>query len=326
MRAIAAAMLMALALSSGFVAAAAAEVRTLASAPLGDGLTLPYFDSAPPGQAGITHILIALHGYTRDATRTYDAAARAAAEAGQGADTLIVSPIFQVAEDDVARCHFHGTPPASPADALWHCGTWAEGKPALNGSISSYAAMDALVNTLLHDYPAASTLTIAGFSAGAQFVQRYAAFSAMPSRPVKLRYVVADPSGFLYFDPTRPLPGAAACPGYDNWKFGTENLPTWLGRSAAAARAAYASSDLHYLEGALDTGSGPGTAPQLLESNCAAELQGKYRLDRGEHYATYDDDFLAHGKHTLNIVPGCAHSVSCVFPSPAARAALFGAQ
>ncbi len=324
MRAVAAAAFAVLALVGGLAAMRPAEARTLASAPLGDGLTLPYFVSAPPGQAGITRILIAVHGYTRDATRTYGAALRAATEAGHGTDTLIVAPLFQVPQPEATQCHFEGVPRAAPADALWHCHSWAEGKPALNGHMTSFVAMDALVGTLLNAYPMARSVTIAGFSAGGQFVQRYAAFSAIPPRSVLLRYVVADPSSFLYFDPARPMPGAAACPYYNKWKFGTENLPAWLGRSAAAARAAYASADLQYLEGALDTGTGRGTAVNLLESGCASELQGKYRLDRGERYAAYDDSALTHGAHTLSIVPGCAHSVSCVFPSRAGRAALFG--
>ena len=315
-----------LALVVGLFGAGTTDARTLAKAPLGEGLTLPYFVSDPRGGAGVTRILVALHGYTRDATRTYDAAVRAAAEAGHGRDTLIVVPIFQVPPDEATRCHFRGTPRVVPGNALWHCHSWAEGEPALNGRTTSFAAMDALVSTLLDTYPMASRVTIAGFSAGAQFVQRYAAFSATPPRPVALRYVIADPSSFLYFDPARPLPGAAACPGYDRWKFGTEDLPGWLGRGPGEARAAYASADLHYLEGALDTGTGPGTAFRLLETGCAAELQGRFRLDRGAYYAAYDDGALAHGAHILTIVPACAHSVSCVFPSQAARSALFGLQ
>jgi hypothetical protein len=302
-----------------------AVAQTVAALPLGGGATLPYYVSAPPGAPGIVRVLIGMHGYTRDANRTFDAADAAAQGAGQRQGTLIVAPIFPVPPPEAAKCSFKGVPQAGPTDALWRCGNWSGGGKAANAAITSFGAMDRLVAAILAGYPGVQRITIAGFSAGAQFVQRYAAFAATPPRAVALRYVVADPSGFLYFDPQRPLPGAAQCPAYDDWKFGTKNLPADLGRDAAAARTAYAAADLHYLEGALNTGSGRGTAYRLLESGCAAEVQGQYRLDRGQHYAAYDAASLAHGAHTLTTVPGCAHSVTCVFPSLQARAALFGA-
>ncbi|OYV38864.1 MAG: hypothetical protein B7Z81_04055, partial [Acidocella sp. 20-61-6] len=102
-----------------------------------------------------------------------------------------------------------------------------------------------------------------------------------------------------------------------------DKLPANLGRDGAAARQAYAAADITYLEGALDNSNGPGRAETLLAHDCASQLQGPFRLQRGQAYAEYDAKYLAHGKHKLVIVPGCAHTVSCVFSSPAARAALF---
>jgi hypothetical protein len=299
----------------------------LAELRLPGGTQLHYFTSTPANPAAIRRILIVVQGYTRDANRTFDAGYRATEGAGLVESILIVAPIFQVAEPEAQKCHFRDMPAATAQDALWHCGTWSAGAPALNDpTVTSFGALDALLATLLDSHPRASSVTIAGFSAGGQFVQRYVAFATVLRQSVETRYVVADPSSYLYFDSWRPKPGAAACPGYDKWKYGTADLPSWLGRDAMAARATYAAANLTYLEGALDTGMGPGTASALLESDCAAELQGEYRLDRGENYAAYDVAKLAHGAHKLIVVPGCAHSVTCVFPSPAARTALFGSQ
>ena len=103
-------------------------------------------------------------------------------------------------------------------------------------------------------------------------------------------------------------------------------MPADVGRDAAAARAVYAEANVQYLEGARDSGRGHRAAYRWLEKNCSAELQGPYRLQRGEAYAAYDRADLAHGAHPLTIVPGCAHSVSCVFPAAAARGALFGSR
>lgn len=296
----------------------------LATVGLPGGKTLSYFVSEAPNAAP-NSALIAIQGYPRDANRTFHAAAIAAQRAGRIARTLIVAPIFQVPDVEARRfCHFRGMPDPTKSNALWHCGTWLNGAPALNAPVTAFGALDALINHLLVTYPSIHTLTIAGFSAGGQFTQRYAAFAAKPSRPVRERFVVADPSAFLYFNRFRPHPNPIACPNFNDWKFGTENLPFYLGRSAADARAAYKAADVHYLEGANDYGRGRGTAYRMLEKNCAAETQGRYRLTRGRAYAAYDRKFLARGRHSLTIAPGCAHNVTCVFTAQAAEPALFG--
>lgn len=298
--------------------------RQLAALTLPGGKSLSYFVSVPPRTARIKTVLIGVEGYTRDANRTFDAAAKAAMEAGHGTDTLIAAPLFQVSADEAARCHFRDMPAAGPRDALWRCSSWPDGSPALNDrQVTSFKAMDVLVAALARQYPQARVMTLAGFSAGGQFVQRYAAFGAPPAM-VEMRYVVADPSSFVYFDNFRPVAGEAACTGYNDWKYGLAALPAWLGRPAGAARAHYAAAALFYLEGSLDTGDTRKAARALLDTKCQAELQGRYRLDRGENYAAYDAKMLAHGAHKLSIVPGCGHNVACVFPNPAAREALFG--
>jgi len=292
------------ALACFLLSSGTAHARTVETLPLPGGLGLPYYTSAHGG----ARILVVIQGYTRDANRTYDAAAKA----GLGDDTLIIAPIFQVARDKDKKCHFHGVPAAKPGDALWKCGTWSDGSPATNGAVTSFQAMDLLLAALHRANPAAGTITVAGFSAGGQYVQRYAAF-AHPPDGVAMRYVVSDPSTFLYFDAFRPEPNPGTCGTFDTWKLGTENLPAYLGRDAAAARAVYAHADISYLEGALDDSAGEGTAYKLLDKDCGAQLQGPFRRQRGEFYAAYDARALAHGAHRLTIVPGCAHSVTCVF-------------
>ena len=193
-------LLAALALTVMFMAGGSASARTIEAAPLGQGLRLAYYVSAPPG-ASYAHILIAVHGYPRDANRTFDAAVEAAAEAGHSADTLIVAPIFQVPAAEAGQCHFRGVPRARRGEALWHCDGWADGSRALNGPATSFQAMDLLVALLLRRDPAARTVTIAGFSAGGQYVQHYIGFAHAPVQAITLRYVVGGPSEFLYFDP-----------------------------------------------------------------------------------------------------------------------------
>jgi hypothetical protein len=62
---------------------------------------LHYYASLPPdaaAPAGPTRALVAMHGHPRDANKTFDAALQAVRGAGALADTLVVAPVFQVAQ------------------------------------------------------------------------------------------------------------------------------------------------------------------------------------------------------------------------------------
>jgi hypothetical protein len=87
----------------------------------------------------------------------------------------------------------------------WKGSGWSDGAAAASDpSIASFAAMDAVID---HASKAGrlKQVVVAGFSAGGQMVQRYAwatAYNSGSSPPVK--FVVSDPSSFLYFDSRRP--------------------------------------------------------------------------------------------------------------------------
>lgn len=242
--------------------------------------------------------------------------------------------MFQVAADQAARCSSPGVPPRRLETSCGPAGSWIEGGPSANGArVTSFAAMDALVAELVRRWPGLRTVTVAGFSAGGQMVQHYIGFAnpapagaSSSAATVALRYVVADPGTWLYFDAWRPHPPAdGTCPGVNRWKYGTDDLPASLGRNAAQARERYAAADVHYLEGALDGSDARGTYYGILDKSCAAMAQGPYRLQRGLAYAEYERTLLAPGRRReVVVVPGCAHDVACVFPSEAARAVLLG--
>lgn len=297
----------------------------------GTGGALHYYASLrpePTAQAGPTSALVAIHGHPRDADKTFAATLKAVRNANAIDRTLVVAPVFQVDADHAQKCRTPGVPAALPGDALWTCGSWLEGGRADTG-LTSFGALDALIAELARQWPSLRTVTVAGFSAGAQMVQHYIGFAnvaqAAPPR-VAMRYVVSDPGTWLYFDAVRPEPPVAGgCPEINRWKYGTEALPEWLGRGADTARQRYAEADVHYLEGELDSGDAPGTYYRILDKSCAANAQGADRLQRGIAYAAYDRAILApQRQRQVTVVPGCAHDVACVFPSPAARAALIG--
>ena len=295
--------------------------------PAGQTGRLHYFASQDPASSpGDPHaVLVVVHGHPRDALTSFAAAWQAVQQAGTGARTLVVAPLFQVASAETIHCRSPGVPSAEAGDLLWTCASWIAGEPARGSPLTSFAAMDALVRELLQRWPGLRTVTVAGFSAGAQMVQHYIGFAALPPAGVALRYVVAAPGSWLYFDPVWPADTLAACPAVQRWKYGTGQLPAGLGRSAAEARARYAQADIHYLVGALDSSDAAGTFYKILDKSCAAQAQGPYRLQRAQAYADYERRLLAPvPQRSLVIVPGCAHDVACVFPSAAARAALVG--
>jgi hypothetical protein len=83
---------------------------------------------------------------------------------------------------------------------------------------------------------------IAGHSAGGQLVNRYAAGSDAEDfhSGFEFRYVVANPSSYLYLDAQRPVPGfldlfsvptpseQSVCPGFDEYKHGLQELNPYM--------------------------------------------------------------------------------------------------
>ncbi len=308
--------------------ALAADLSTLAL-PHQSG-DLHYYSSRQAGDTAITSVLLVMHGHPRDADRSFAAGVQAARAAGRLQDTLVVAPLYQV--EDARHCSSPGVPGAQAGDALWTCASWLAGAPSLGPQpISAFAALDALVVELVRQFPAVRRVTLAGFSAGAQMLQHSVGFAARAPDGVELRYVIADPGSWLYFDPVRPVAQGDgfvmalpdhACPGYNAWKYGTDALPAWLPADAARARARYAAARVDYLEGAQDSNAGRGAFYPILDKSCAAMLQGPFRLQRGLGYVAYEREVLKRQRQ-LVVVPGCGHRVECVLPSRQARSVLF---
>lgn len=304
----------------------------------GAALQLPYLADLPidaPAPAA-RQVFIVLHGIERDASAYFTFAVRAAESAGRSvrSSTLVVAPRFPGRAEARREGLGEGVP-------LWRTQAWKEGEdsvgavgdPALR--VSSFAALDALLATLADRsrFPALERVVLAGHSAGAQFVQHYAAASdgedALKAIGVSVRYVVANPSSYVYLDGSRPGLDAgqtamrAACPGYDDWKYGLRNLPSYLEASGGAAgvRARYEHRDVVYLAGERD--SDPQHAN--LDSSCAAMLQGPDRLARAASFRAHLEGFYgpAAARHRFVIVPRVGHNARRMLKSSTARPYLF---
>lgn len=247
--------------------------------------------------AEVTRVIIAVHGLDRGACGMR--AAVVDALGGEPVDTLVVAPHFTVSSDAVK------------GGFAWGPMTWPAGLPD-RGGVSSYAVMDALVEEL-----GQRSITVVGFSGGGQFVNRYAAVS----RTVLDRYVIINPSSYVWFSAERPGP-TDHCPLYNDWRYGLD------GRSGDAdtgdadeVRERYAGRAVRYLIGTADD----DPRSPSLDRSCAALAQGANREDRARNYhAHLLETFGAHLDQTqpLAFVEGVGHDARGMLASDAGRAAL----
>jgi hypothetical protein len=144
---------------------------------------------------------------------------------------------------------------------------------------------------------------------------------------IAVRFVVANPSSYVYFSAERPAGEgfaqfeASTCPDYNRWKYGMKDLPPYLAdRSPSALEAAYVARDVTYLLGTADTNPNH----PVLDKTCMGEAEGPYRYARGTAYFRYMK--LRHPTgfaHRLLEVPGVGHNGDGMFNSVCGLAALY---
>lgn len=280
-------------------------------------------------QPQVTRAVIAIHGKLRNADVYFRTAqnARDAAHADPEA-TLLIAPQFLATLD--TRVH------DEPADLLrWTGDAWMGGEAARAPlPISSYEVLDAIVARLADRkrFPNLRHVVFAGHSGGGQVVQRYAVaarnIAALTGEGIDVRYVVASPSTYAYFDAQRPnaqgIPApfdAAQCPGFNQWKYGMDNRPPYLDdRTPAQLEATYAARRIDYLVGGADD----DPQQSALDRTCAAEAQGPQRVARAEAYYRYIQSRHPQGlEQSFHIVPGVGHNGARMLTSVCALSAMF---
>lgn len=309
--------------------AAVAPCRLAVETALGRGLA-PFYASCDwnASHPGVRRAVIMIHGRLRNADAYFRLANLARDAAGDaGRDTVLIAPQFLAAADAAA----HRLPP----DTLqWDWTGWMGGDAALGPApLSSFDVLDAMIEVLARRerFPALEAIVVAGHSGGGQVAQRYAvaAHGDAPSRNPRMRYVVANPSSYVYFDRQRPAEGgfapygAARCPGFNDWKYGLERLPAYARQASSdqAFEEAYVGRDVTVLLGSADC----DPAHPALDTSCAARAQGAHRLERGLAYERYMR--LRHPaglRHRTFVVEGIGHDGAGMFTSPRGVAALFG--
>jgi len=295
-------------------------------------LKIPYYANQDIYQANddIVKAVIVVHGNNRDADEYFDnmmSAANSASISAQG--VLIIAPQLLTEED----INFHGL---DDEHLYWSSGGWKAGSNSRDESanprpvrIPSYAVLDSLMLHLAQQYSQLSSIVFTGHSAGGQVAQRMAATSPMPDilcrgLDINTRYVVANPSSYVYLDDNRKASGSTtefrlpstSCSTYNEWKYGLEELYTYGDRIGAdSIRNMYRRRVVTYLLGEED--NNPNSSS--LDLSCEARQQGSHRLERGQIYYNYLKFYYGEeiaSTHHLITVPGAAHSNFDMYNSP----------
>lgn len=285
---------------------------------------------------GIKQVLIVIHGVKRDADQYFEtAAALVADDPARAGDTLVLAPRFSGSIDS----GFAGM-------AAWRKASWEDGQESVQAAgrpapVASFQVLDDLLRSLndRKRLPSLAGLVLAGHSAGAQLVHRYAVLNnldgALRRDGLTLRYVIANPSSYLYLTNERPRADGKGyapyergiCPTYNQYKYGTDKLPAYARETDDATLfVRYAARDVVYLLGGADN----NPEHRLLDKACGAEAQGATRLARGTGYVQYEHVLAARGgkpvnlRHTAFEVGGVGHDGKRMFGSICGVRALLG--
>jgi pimeloyl-ACP methyl ester carboxylesterase len=239
-------------------------------------------------QPSVTRAIILLHGKGRDVDGYYKGLQGAASEAGSASDnSILIAPQF-LNEHDIED-HRLGK-----EIIRWRTGTWEAGGPAVGPApVSAYEVLDAMLEHLADKryFPNLKDIVLAGHSGGGQAVQRYAVVSKAAARTaaqgIHVRFVIANPSSYLYFTDYRPSPHGFGCSDWNHWKYGIRDAPEYVTVSPshtwAEMEADYAAADVIYLMGDEDI----DPSQKDLDVSCAGEAEGPTRLARGKSYYAY---------------------------------------
>jgi len=202
--------------------------------PVGSGLFLPVFRTHPiqHGDTAVIQVVIVVHGADRNPDAYFERMVEAVRLSGLTENTLVVAPHFQTLDDG-----------AKVNEPTWSSSGWKRGhksNPAAGSGerISSYEAVDDVLSFVGDQtrFPKLETVVVTGHSAGGQYAHRFAATSPAANglAHLRFRYVVVNPSTYLYLGPERAavgggfeIPNRELCPTYNEWHYGLEDRTSY---------------------------------------------------------------------------------------------------
>ncbi len=307
---------------------------------------VPIANNHPLGgtHPNLTRVIIAIHDTSRNARGMLTILTTLAGPRGD--NLLLLAPQFLIPDDvdlfyedvpEILRGNFV-TWPLNGGEIFaneWESGGLSYATPTQK-AVSSFTVMD-LILMYLGDkkaFPDLKEIIIAGHGAGANFIERYAAIGAannvLEKEGIKIRYLSANPTAFLYFTTARPRDDSVGfAPPYQMhcdfnvYKYGLEKLNDYashIGKNAIKQN--FPDRDITYLMGEGVTASDP-----FPDSNCGARAQGPNRIARALSYSVYLSQLFGEeilDKEKIYTVPKTGYDPVAMFNTPCGMSVLFG--
>lgn len=147
----------------------------------------------------------------------------------------------------------------------------------------------------------------------------------------KFNFIVMNPSSYLYLDDRRPFiadsvlsfkrPDTTGCPNFNVYPRGMENLNSYTSKiDVETIKRQFLTRDVVFLLGGKDINVNDSS----LDKSCEGNLQGRFRLERGQFFYEYLQLFADKKKiHKIEVVPNVAHDGDRMVNSKAALWYLF---
>ncbi|MEE4379217.1 MAG: hypothetical protein V2J55_17140 [Candidatus Competibacteraceae bacterium] len=301
-----------------------------------DGWKAEYWRNHPIGTVNYNYdrAVVVIHGSDRNADDYYYRIRNAVETEDMFENTLIVAPRFPEPSDPVADDMLY-----------WDGGDgeqqgWRGGQDSVNGpGVSSFSVIDVILQEINDNFPNIKVVTVVGHSAGGQVVQRYAAINVKEDDlrdDLKVKYVVANPSTYMYLWDDRPdllyafeddpMQNCDSIVTYNTYYYGLAGLPWSLPyafwsyedlyplETVALIRDQLTLREVYVMLGTADTQTGGG-----LVNSCEAKAQGPNRYERGLNYFDHIINHYPDTNHELVEIANVGHNSNAMFNSRKGR-------
>jgi len=312
------------------------ELRKINGAFIPSFTSQPYSDDLPKGSA----IMIAVHGAGFEARHTFDVIFGRLRELGLERRILLIAPQFFSTEN-------RSEMPWVPNLVVWLNGWWRYGsiKAGLMkadgvfypSEISSFDVMDELIEDLIRRHKGSLRHVILfGFSAGGQFVQRYALYGSSQDQgqeDIQFTYIPSSPASYMFLTGDRPNPctssrgilslsAKSSQDSSDLFPYGMKDIDATIASGTVclyfkkskqdkeAVRSRYARRNVRYFVGSKDeTGS-------LFDKTPQAMTQGDTRVSRAQNFMIHLQKlFPKNLRHNLTVIENAGHDLIPILQS-----------
>jgi hypothetical protein len=283
----------------------------------------------------IKQVVIYIHGARRNGLDYYEWGEKAVIAANKTDETLFISPQFNSEKD--LEDHKHDA-----SHLFWTNNNWRVGDESVSSknrkmevSFSSFSLIDSMIASACNKkiFPKLKKITIIGHSAGGQFVSRYVGMTPMPNilKGYKFNFIVMNPSSYMYLDDRRPVktemgltftkPDTSGCSTFNEYPRGMEKLNPYAAKiGVETIKQQFLNRDIAFILGEKDVNMNDSS----LDKSCGGNLQGRFRLERGQFFYEYLQLYSNKKKiHQIETVPNVAHDGDKMVNSNAARWSIF---